>query len=159
MIKVNNIHKSYGSVEVLKGIDLEISKAEIVSIVGKSGAGKTTLLQIIGTLLDADKGTIIINETEVSKLKERLENLLFAKYNAYHKLSVYLFIFTITSLAILAGISICLIQSGYINRVTAFILGMSLVSFGIILVYANLKVAQLVDYWYSEYESIKKLGD
>lgn len=71
MIKVTNIHKSYGSVEVLKGIDLSIDKAEIVSIVGKSGAGKTTLLQIIGTLLNADAGSIIINGTEVSKLKEK----------------------------------------------------------------------------------------
>jgi len=71
MIKVTDIHKSYGSVEVLKGIDLEIKKAEIVSIVGKSGAGKTTLLQIIGTLLDADKGSISINGTDVNKLKEK----------------------------------------------------------------------------------------
>ena len=71
MIKVTNIHKSYGSVEVLKGIDLTINKGEIVSIVGKSGAGKTTLLQIIGTLLDADQGTVAINGTEVSKLKEK----------------------------------------------------------------------------------------
>jgi lipoprotein-releasing system ATP-binding protein len=71
MIKVNNIHKSYGSVEVLKGINLEIKKAEIVSIVGKSGAGKTTLLQIMGTLLDSDLGTVSINNTEVSKLKEK----------------------------------------------------------------------------------------
>lgn len=71
MIKVTNIHKSYGSVEVLKGIDLAITKGEIVSIVGKSGAGKTTLLQIIGTLLNADEGTIAINGTEISKLKEK----------------------------------------------------------------------------------------
>lgn len=71
MIKVSNIHKSYGSVEVLKGIDLSIEKAEIVSIVGKSGAGKTTLLQIIGTLLNADTGSITINGTEVSKLREK----------------------------------------------------------------------------------------
>lgn len=71
MIQITDIHKSYGSVEVLKGIDLNINKAEIVSIVGKSGAGKTTLLQIIGTLLNADKGTITINATEVNKLKEK----------------------------------------------------------------------------------------
>lgn len=71
MIKVNNIHKSYGKVEVLKGIDLNINKGEIVAIVGKSGAGKTTLLQIIGTLLKADKGTIEINNTQVSKLREK----------------------------------------------------------------------------------------
>ena len=50
MIRVKDIHKSFGSLEVLKGVDLEIQKGEIVSIIGKSGAGKTTLLQIIGTL-------------------------------------------------------------------------------------------------------------
>jgi lipoprotein-releasing system ATP-binding protein len=71
MIKIENVHKNYGTVEVLKGIDLEIGKAEIVSIVGKSGAGKTTLLQIIGTLLNSDSGVITINGTEVSKLKEK----------------------------------------------------------------------------------------
>ncbi len=71
MIKVTDIHKSYGAVEVLKGIDLNINKGEIVAIVGKSGAGKTTLLQIIGTLLPADKGIVEINGTQVSKLREK----------------------------------------------------------------------------------------
>ncbi|HAM97403.1 MAG TPA: lipoprotein-releasing system ATP-binding protein LolD [Marinilabiliales bacterium] len=71
MIQIENIHKNYGTVEVLKGIDLTITKAEIVAIVGKSGAGKTTLLQIIGTLLNADRGTITINGTEVSRLREK----------------------------------------------------------------------------------------
>lgn len=71
MIKVKDIHKSYGSVEVLKGIDLEIKKGEIVAIVGQSGAGKTTLLQIIGTLLPANKGIVEINGTVVSALKEK----------------------------------------------------------------------------------------
>lgn len=71
MIQVSNLHKSYGSVEVLKGIDLTINKGEIVSIVGKSGAGKTTLLQIIGTLLNASSGTVQINNVEVSRLKEK----------------------------------------------------------------------------------------
>lgn len=71
MIIVKDIHKSYGTVEVLKGIDLSIEKGEIVSIVGKSGAGKTTLLQIIGTLLNTDKGSIQINGTEINKLKEK----------------------------------------------------------------------------------------
>jgi lipoprotein-releasing system ATP-binding protein len=71
MIKVFDIHKSYGSVEVLKGINLEVKKGEIVAIVGKSGAGKTTLLQIIGTLLKPDKGVVEINETHVTSLGEK----------------------------------------------------------------------------------------
>lgn len=71
MITVSNIHKSYGKIEVLKGINLSIDEGEIVSIVGKSGAGKTTLLQIIGTLLNADKGVVEINKTKVSVLKEK----------------------------------------------------------------------------------------
>ncbi|MEI7676423.1 MAG: ABC transporter ATP-binding protein [Bacteroidales bacterium] len=71
MIRIQNIKKSFGELEVLKGIDLEINKAEVVAIVGPSGAGKTTLLQIIGTLDKADSGSIIINEVDVSKLKEK----------------------------------------------------------------------------------------
>ena len=68
MIKVENIHKSYGTLEVLKGINLHVAKGEVVSIVGASGAGKTTLLQIIGTLEKADKGRVLINGTDVSRL-------------------------------------------------------------------------------------------
>lgn len=71
MIKISNITKSFGSLEVLKGINLEIKPKEIVSIMGASGAGKTTLLQIIGTLDKADKGEILINGTDVSTLKEQ----------------------------------------------------------------------------------------
>jgi lipoprotein-releasing system ATP-binding protein len=69
VIEVKNIRKSYGTLEVLKGINLNISKGEIVSIVGASGAGKTTLLQILGTLDNADTGQLFINNTEVSSLK------------------------------------------------------------------------------------------
>ena len=68
MIKVENIHKSYGTLEVLKGINLHVAKGEVVSIVGASGAGKTTLLQIIGTLEKADKGRVLINGTDTSSL-------------------------------------------------------------------------------------------
>ena len=71
MIIVSNIHKSYGSLEVLKGISLEVEKGEIISIVGASGAGKSTLLHIIGTLDRADSGTVEINEVNVRKLSDK----------------------------------------------------------------------------------------
>ena len=71
MIRVKNIHKSFGSLEVLKGVNLEIQKGEIVSIIGKSGAGKTTLLQIIGTLDKANSGKVEINGVDVSGLSEK----------------------------------------------------------------------------------------
>ena len=67
MIEVKNIKKSFGSLEVLKGINLDIRKGEVVSIVGPSGAGKTTLLQIMGTLDRPDEGPISINGIEVAK--------------------------------------------------------------------------------------------
>lgn len=71
MIQLRDIHKSFGTLEVLKGIDLEIAKGEIVSIVGPSGAGKTTLLQIMGTLDRADSGSVVINGTDVSRLSQK----------------------------------------------------------------------------------------
>lgn len=71
MIKATNIHKSFGDLEVLKGVDLHITKGEIVSIVGPSGAGKTTLLQIIGTLDKPNKGQVEINGIDFSKLTEK----------------------------------------------------------------------------------------
>lgn len=71
MIKLEGITKSFGELQVLKGIDLTINKGEVVSIVGPSGAGKTTLLQIIGTLDKADKGSLTINNTDVGRLKEK----------------------------------------------------------------------------------------
>ena len=70
MIQIEGITKSFGQLQVLKGIDLNIDKGEVVSIVGPSGAGKTTLLQIIGTLDRADAGRVIINGTDVSRMKE-----------------------------------------------------------------------------------------
>lgn len=71
MIQLEGITKSFGSLHVLKGIDLTINKGEVVSIVGPSGAGKTTLLQIMGTLDKPDSGRIILNGTEVNRLKEK----------------------------------------------------------------------------------------
>ena len=68
MIKAENIHKSFGSLEVLKGVTLNIKPSEVVSIVGPSGAGKTTLLQILGTLSKPDSGTLTIDGNQIEKL-------------------------------------------------------------------------------------------
>ena len=69
MIQIQGIHKSFGTLEVLKGIDLHIQKKEVVSIVGPSGAGKTTLLQVLGTLHKPDSGSLHINGVDVLSLK------------------------------------------------------------------------------------------
>ena len=71
MIDIKNITKSFGSLQVLKGIDLQVDKGEVVSIVGPSGAGKTTLLQIIGTLDKPDEGSIEIDGNNISRMNER----------------------------------------------------------------------------------------
>ena len=71
MIQLQDIHKSFGTLEVLKGIDLTIGKGEVVSIVGPSGAGKTTLLQILGTLDRPDRGQVLFDGIDVSQYKEK----------------------------------------------------------------------------------------
>lgn len=71
MIQARNIHKRFGQLEVLKGVDLSVEKGEIVSIIGPSGAGKTTLLQIIGTLDKQDEGTVVIEGTDIRQLNEK----------------------------------------------------------------------------------------
>ena len=71
MIDIKNIRKSFGSLEVLKGIDLSIQKGEIVSIVGPSGAGKTTLLQIIGTLDKPDSGSVFVDGIDTTQLSQK----------------------------------------------------------------------------------------
>ncbi len=71
MIKVEKIYKSFGNLQVLKGVDLEVNKGEIVSIVGPSGAGKTTLLMIMGTLEKADSGKVFFNDDDLSRLEEK----------------------------------------------------------------------------------------
>jgi lipoprotein-releasing system ATP-binding protein len=71
IIEASHISKSFGTLQVLKGISVTIRKGEIVTIVGASGAGKTTFLQIMGTLLKANEGTVKINSTQVSELREK----------------------------------------------------------------------------------------
>ena len=71
MIKVSDIEKSFGNLQVLKGVSLEVRKGEILSIIGKSGAGKTTLLQIMGTLLTPDKGKVEIEGTDVFSMSQK----------------------------------------------------------------------------------------
>ena len=68
MLSAKNIYKKYGQLDVLKGVDIDIKKGEIVSIVGSSGAGKSTLLHILGTLDNADTGTIVLNNQRISGL-------------------------------------------------------------------------------------------
>jgi len=75
MLKAINLHKSFGGLKVLKGVDILIKKGEVVSIVGASGAGKSTLLHILGTLDEAEEGELIINDEKVSDLsKKRLSH-------------------------------------------------------------------------------------
>lgn len=71
MIVGRNIHKSFGQLQVLKGVNLEIKKREIISIVGASGAGKTTLLQILGTLLPFDSGDVLIQDHSIKGMKNK----------------------------------------------------------------------------------------
>lgn len=70
MIKANDIHKSFGTLEVLKGVSLEVKRSEVVSIMGQSGAGKTTLLQILGTLSAMDSGSLLIDEVNVGTMND-----------------------------------------------------------------------------------------
>jgi lipoprotein-releasing system ATP-binding protein len=71
MLKAHSIFKSYGQLKILKGVDLEVKKGEIVTIVGASGAGKSSLLNILGTLDKPDSGSVIIGDTDVNRLSNR----------------------------------------------------------------------------------------
>ena len=71
MIKANNIHLSFGDLEVLKGVNLHIKEGEFISIVGASGAGKTTLLHILGTLENSNTGSVWINNTDITNLSDK----------------------------------------------------------------------------------------
>jgi len=110
VIKVSDIYKSYETVNVLKGINLQVAKGEIVSIVGASGAGKTTLLHIIGTLDNADKGKLEINHTDVSALNEkkmasfRNKEIGFV-FQFHHLLPEFMAIENVCIPAFIAGVS------------------------------------------------------
>lgn len=71
MLRATGIHKSYGSLEILKGVDFHVGKSEIVSVIGASGAGKSTLLHIIGTLDKPDQGELIIHGTKIKELSSK----------------------------------------------------------------------------------------
>jgi lipoprotein-releasing system ATP-binding protein len=110
MIQANNIHKSYGALNVLKGVSISIKKGEVVSIVGPSGAGKTTLLHILGTLDRADAGTLEINGVEISSLNEkkladfRNKNIGFV-FQFHHLLPEFTALENVCIPAFIAGIS------------------------------------------------------
>lgn len=108
MIQVQNIHKRFGELEVLKGVSLEVQRGELVSIVGASGAGKTTLLQIIGTLSRPDEGSLCIdgvdvgrlNDTELSRFRNRKIGFVF---QAHHLLPEFTALENICIPALIAG--------------------------------------------------------
>ena len=110
MIKGESIHKSYGKVEVLKGVNIKINKAEIISIVGVSGAGKTTLLHILGTLDRANSGTLEINGTAISTLSDkkladfRNKNIGFV-FQFHHLLPEFTALENVCIPAFIAGVS------------------------------------------------------
>lgn len=110
MIEAKGIYKSFGNVDVIKGIDIQINKGEIVTIVGASGAGKSTLLQIIGTLEKADKGEVIINGQNVNLLNQkklaafRNKNIGFV-FQFHHLLPEFTALENICIPAFIAGIS------------------------------------------------------
>lgn len=110
MIKASNIYKKYGNVEVLKGVDLTIEKGEVACIVGASGAGKSTLLHIIGTLEEADKGSIIIDNHDIISLNQkklaefRNKNIGFV-FQFHHLLPEFTALENICIPALIAGLS------------------------------------------------------
>ncbi|MBQ2498750.1 MAG: ABC transporter ATP-binding protein, partial [Bacteroidales bacterium] len=110
MIEARGIYKSFGNVDVIKGIDLHIDKGEIVTIMGASGAGKSTLLQIIGTLEKADKGEVSINGQNISRLGQkalatfRNKNIGFV-FQFHHLLPEFTAIENICIPAYIAGVS------------------------------------------------------
>lgn len=110
IIEAHNIHKSFGDLEVLKGIDFAVEKGEIVSIVGASGAGKTTLLQILGTLSTPDSGSLLIDSQDVLSLKgDKLTSFRGRRigfvFQAHHLLPEFTALENVMIPALIAGCS------------------------------------------------------
>jgi lipoprotein-releasing system ATP-binding protein len=110
MLKAQNIHKAYGQLDILKGVDLQVDKGEIVTIVGASGAGKSTLLNILGTLDRPDQGQLYIDNTEVSRLSNKnlsaFRNLRIGFiFQFHHLLSEFDAIENVCIPAFIAGVS------------------------------------------------------
>jgi len=110
MIKINQIEKNYGNLKVLKGIDLEISKGEVITICGASGAGKSTLLHIMGTLDKPDKGEVYFDNTSVFALNDnelslfRNQNIGFV-FQFHHLLPEFTAVENVALPAMIAGVS------------------------------------------------------
>ena len=110
IIQAENIHKSFGALEVLKGVDLQVHKGEILSIVGASGAGKSTLLQILGTLSSADSGNLYIDGCDVSGLSRdaladfRCQHIGFV-FQSHHLLPEFSAEESVMRPAMIAGVS------------------------------------------------------
>ncbi len=112
MLKARDIHKSYGDLEIVRGIDLDVAQGEIVSIVGVSGAGKSTLLHIIGTLDQADRGTLQIGDKMIMKLRPdalsrfRNQHIGFI-FQFHHLLPEFTALENVCMPALIAGKSLC----------------------------------------------------
>jgi lipoprotein-releasing system ATP-binding protein len=115
MIKTINIHKSYGNVEVLKGITLEIAKSEIVAITGASGAGKTTLLQVMSGLEKPDSGDVYINGNNIFKLSSRS----MAKFRNSQTGFVFQFHYLLPEFSILENVMLPALIGGMSKKVAA----------------------------------------
>ncbi len=108
ILRAKNIHKRYGHLHVLKGIDLEIKKGEVVTIIGKSGAGKSTLLHILGTLDKADEGTLelcgeqiaLLNQKQLSRFRNRKVGFIF---QFHHLLNEFTAVENVAIPAFIAG--------------------------------------------------------
>ena len=110
IIEANNIHKSFGSLEVLKGVDFSVDKGEVVAVVGASGAGKSTLLQILGTLSTPDSGFLSVDGTDVLRLSGKALSAFRNKkigfvFQAHHLLPEFNALENVMIPALIGGVS------------------------------------------------------